>query len=108
MPKNTYASRLKQAQARREMIVKLWTAQLCLDAMTLVLNDPAVMGKDTFGATRIKKVGDAFSEKFAEIYPALTKDVEADYLRDKLDEALKKINGDGFPAWSDRYEGWQE
>lgn len=37
-------------------IVQRWTAQLCLDVMTLVLNDPEIMGKDVFGPQRLKKL----------------------------------------------------
>lgn len=109
MAKNDYARRMMQKRAINEEIIKNWTAQLCMDAMEAVLNDSAVMGKDTLGEKRLRRVMEAFNAKFAEYYPALTANVEADYLREKIDQRKRQI----FcsvppPSWAERYLYWPE
>ena len=106
MSKNAYAQKLKDKQQARDYIVKQWTAQLCLDIMTDVLNDPAVMGKDTMGAIRLERIGKAFNERFPIFFTALAKDPESDYMRAKIDEQQKRIFGDKALAWAERYEYW--
>lgn len=91
-----------------EHIVKLWTAQLCLDVITDVLNDSDVMGKDVLGAKRLQKVADAFNDRFSEFLKALTKDPEADYIRAKVDEQQKRIFGPDALPWGKRYAYWTE
>ena len=54
--KNAYAAELQRKKALGYEIVSSWTAQLALDTIAMVLNDPEVMGSDTFGATRLRRV----------------------------------------------------
>lgn len=112
MAKNEYARKLRERkEAERALaaeIVKAWTAQLCLDVMTIVLNDPEVMGKDVFGTQRLKKVEQAFNEEFPKWVVGLTEDVKASYTREKMDERLVKIWGDEFQRWPQRYELWND
>lgn len=65
------------------------------DIYQCILNDPAVMGKDTFGKDRMLKVHQA-AEAASEYYsPALrASENESDVYRSKLDAKLKKIWGD--------------
>lgn len=76
--------------------------------MTLVLNDPAVMGKDCFGAERLHKVGVAFNEEYRKWIVGLSTDVKASYVREKMDERLVKIWGEEFEKWTDRYFCWDD
>lgn len=108
MPKNAYAKTLTQNGKAREHIVKLWTAQLCLDVMADVLNDPAVMGRDALGAKRLQRVADAFNRQFPEFLRALSKDPEADYIRAKVDEQQRRIFGPEAIPWAERYTYWTE
>jgi len=106
--KNAYLEkRDRQRQAASE-IIQRWTAQLCLDVMTIVLNDPAVMGKDCFGPQRLQKIGAAFSAEYAKFIVGLSPDVAASYARAKMDERLIRIWGPEFESWSERYYLWED
>ena len=106
--KNAYAQKIKTKREIKEFILKQWICQVCLDAMSLALNDPEVMGKDTFGKERLTRLGEGFNKYFDQIYPALTKNEKASYLRTKVDQRLRQILGDDFLTWDKRYEGWKE
>jgi predicted secreted acid phosphatase len=84
--------------------VRLGRQQL-LDMMCLVLNDPEVMGKDTFGKKRLYKIILATGDRIDEYNDAWQKTDEADYKRAKLDEALAKIFGPELhESFEKRYE----
>jgi len=98
-----------QERIRQERkIVTMWVTQLSLDVMTGILNDSEVMGKDTFGAERLNRIGKAFNERFWECFKALSSDDEADYIREKIDQQQKQIFGDSYVKWSERYEYFAE
>lgn len=70
------------------------------------LNDPAVMGKDVFGYDRLMKVVKAWGEKYDQYFTAMTRDPEADYVRVKMDEAMKRIceKHGQFVPFEERYD----
>lgn len=108
MRKNQYA---KELQARKQMetaLVQTWTAQLCLDIMTLVLNDPDIMGKDRFGRVRLRRVGAGFNRKFREACDALTMQDNASHIRAQIDHQLEKIAKSDFIPWAERYDLWND
>lgn len=70
------------------------TAQQMFDMMCLALHDPAVMGKDTFGADRLKKVHDAMYEYEGKFREAWMHTEESDYYQEKLDALLREIFGE--------------
>lgn len=107
MGKNAYAARLQAQRDAREYIIKLWMGQMMFDAFSITLSDPEIMGKDTFGEKRLKKIGAAMNQRLEEIMPALTGGPEADYIRAKVDQRLQQIFSDALP-WTERYEGWEE
>ena len=79
--------------------------QQIIDMMSLVLNDPDIMGKDTFGKDRLLKVVNGIGEYIDTYQKAWEKDDETDYYRAKLDEALGKIYGVGMhDTFLKRYE----
>lgn len=112
MAKNEYARKLKEQREQERQaaneIVQRWTAQLCLDVMTIVLNDPEVMGKDVFGPQRLHKIGEAFNREYREWIIGLSPDVKASYVREKMDERLKRIWGEEFEGWEHRYYCWDD
>lgn len=79
--------------------------QKCWDLLQIVLHDPKVMGKDTFGKERIKKVFVAMKQKEKELgrawSPILYKD--ADVCQRDLDALLKEIWGDELCPFYERY-----
>lgn len=79
--------------------------QQILDMMTLVLRDPDIMGKDTFGKDRLLKVIEGIKDYIDTYYLAWQKDDETDYYRAKLDEALAQAYGEKLhDSFLERYE----
>ena len=70
--------------------------QQIIDMLSLVLRDPEIMGKDTFGKDRLVKVVNGISAKIGVYQKAWGKDDETDYYRDKLDAALAEAYGEGM------------
>lgn len=79
--------------------------QQILDMVSLVLRDQNIMGKDTFGKDRLLKVIQGVGEYIDTYQKAWEKDVETDYYRAKLDEALAQAYGEGLhDTFLKRYE----
>ena len=79
--------------------------QQILDMMSLVLRDPEIMGKDTFGKDRLMKVVKGIGEYIDLYQPAWEKSDETDYYRAKLDAALAEAYGDELhDSFLKRYE----
>lgn len=79
------------------------TAQQMFDMMCLALHDPAVMGKDVFGPSRLEKVHDAMYEYEKMFHDAWVFTEESDYLQEKLDAALREIFGKNIAPFQERY-----
>ena len=79
--------------------------QQILDLVSLVLRDPEIMGKDTFGKDRLLKVVKGVGEYIGLYQKAWEKDDETDYYRAKLDAALAEAYGEGLhDSFLKRYE----
>ena len=78
------------------------TTQQFFDYMCIVLNDPAIMGKDVFGAKRLKKISEAMRKLDKEYSEAWVGSQDSDYYQEKLDGALKRIFGEIQP-FGERY-----
>lgn len=79
--------------------------QQILDMVSLVLRDPDIMGKDTFGKDRLVKVIQGVGEYIDTYQKAWEKDDETDYYRAKLDEALAQAYGESLhDSFLKRYE----
>ena len=68
--------------------------QQIMDMLSLVLRDPDIMGKDTFGKERLLKVVKGIGEYIDKYQPAWEKADETDYYRAKLDDALAQAYGE--------------
>lgn len=79
------------------------TAQKMFDLLCLVLNDPETMDKDTFGASRLKKIHNALAEKEEQFWQAWCGTNESDYYQEKLDSELRRIFGNDAPKFAERY-----
>lgn len=79
--------------------------QFMTDTLILTLNNPDVMGKDVFGHKRLKKVLEAWGRCYDVYFDALTNRPEADYVRQRMDDAMKKICGKSgdFVPFEKRY-----
>lgn len=80
--------------------------QFMADTLMFTRNDPEIMGKDTFGYERLKRVAEGWSRCIDQFYPALTGSPDADYLQMKLDEEIRRImRGSGdFEPFEQRYD----
>lgn len=104
--KNTFLA--KQEAIQRQCFNDGWalgTQQMC-DYISLALRDPEIMGKDTFGGTRILKVLRRVNEIMQYFRPAFLQVDEADYYQERLDKALREAyrgNGEKFYPFRERY-----
>ena len=105
MAKNDLLAR-QRARDRAMLDVGLQCGrQQILDMMSVVLNDPEVMSKDTFGKDRLLRVVKAIGDCIDKYQPAWEKSDESDYYQNKLDDALAKIYGEEmFDSFHKRYE----
>lgn len=105
MVKNAYLARQKVAhQAYFEAGLQSGRQQI-IDMVSLVLRDPDIMGKDTFGKDRLLKVVKGIGEYIDVYQKAWERDDETDYYRDKLDAALAEAYGEGMKdTFLKRYE----
>lgn len=79
--------------------------QQIIDMVSLVLRDPDIMGKDTFGKDRLMKVVIGIKEYIDTYQKAWEKDDETDYYRAKLDDALAQAYGEELhDSFLKRYE----
>ena len=76
------------------------------DMFIFALNDPEIMGKDVFGSARLAKVLAGVGKYYDLFFDALTNSAEADYMREKTDEKMKRIVGDNgeFIPFDKRYD----
>jgi hypothetical protein len=103
--KNDYLARQKAMQRTFFEAGLQSGRQQIIDMMSLVLNDPDIMGKNTFGKDRLLKVVNGIGEYIDTYQKAWEKDDETDYYRAKMDEALGKIYGEGMhDTFLKRYE----
>ena len=79
--------------------------QKCWDLLQLVLHDPKVMGKDTFGKKRIKKIYWAMKDLEKELGTAwlTSKYNDADVRQRDLDALLGEIWGEELCPFHERY-----
>ena len=79
--------------------------QQIIDMLSVVLNNPKVMGKDTLGKRRLPVVINAIGEAIDSFQKAWERDNETDYYRAKLDELLTRAYGvDMVDTFDKRYE----
>ena len=79
--------------------------QQIIDMVSLVLRDPDIMGKDTFGKDRLIKVVVGIKEYIGTYQMAWEKADETDYYRYKLDEALEQAYGEALhDSFLERYQ----
>lgn len=107
-PNNAFLAKQAEKQKQRDLIVMMWSHQMCYDALTLVLNDKEVMGKDVFGKNRLNKLCKALNEKIKEIMPGVSSQINSSHVRAQVDRELQKICGDEFEPWEMRYEYWDD
>lgn len=96
MGKNDYLARQRALQ-RGYFDAGLQSGrQQIMDMVSLVLRDPDIMGKDTFGKDRLIKVVKGIGDYIDKYQKAWEKSDETDYYQKKLDDALAEAYGEGL------------
>ena len=96
MGKNDYLARQRALQRGYFEAGLQSGRQQIIDMVSLVLRDPDIMGKDTFGKDRLLKVVKGIGEYIDKYQPAWEKSDETDYYQTKLDDALAEAYGEGL------------
>ena len=98
-----YQKRLQAAFQSGLEIGEQLTTQKMWDYIQIVLRNPKVMGKDTFGPKRLERVFKGLKEAKDEYHIAFTSGKEADYYQEKMDSQLREIWKDKTLSFYDRY-----
>jgi hypothetical protein len=86
-------------------VARTWAHQIDFDALALVLGDPEVMDKDTFGEKRMEKIYAKLNEVIPYLERGLSKEEDASYVRAQADRELKKRRPTTFVPWVERFPG---
>lgn len=103
MAKNDYLARQRAAQQTYLDIGEEMGVQKAWDYIQIALRDPEVMGKNTLGIGKIKKLYAKLSEVADHYKTAFSDDKEADYYQEELDGVLREIWGDDLVPFFERY-----
>ena len=104
MAKNGYLEKQKAMQRAFLDAGLQCGRQQIIDMVSLVLRDPDIMGKDTFGKDRLIKVIKGIGEYIDTYEKAWQRDDETDYYRAKLDDALAQAYGEALhDSFLERY-----
>lgn len=105
MAKNGFLERQKvERKAHFDAGLQMGRQQI-LDMVSIVLNDPDIMGKDTFGKERLLRVIKGIGDYIDVFQKAWERDDETDYYRSKMDELMARIYGDDMhDSFNKRYE----
>jgi hypothetical protein len=105
MAKNDFLARQKATQQAFFDAGLRCGRQQIIDMVSLVLRDPEIMGKDTFGRDRLLKVVNGIGDYIDTYQKAWLKDDEADYYQVKMDDALSEAYGEKLhDTFHERYE----
>lgn len=77
--------------------------QQAADAFAIALHDSSLMGKNAFGAARIKAVTDRANQIIDEFFDAWRPGPEQDYMQEKFDRVLRDIFKEETIPFAERY-----
>lgn len=103
MKRNSYLDRLRQRRELELNIAETWAIQSAMDCAVDIMNSMFGIGRD-----RLAEFNAEFQKNYPDYRRALTRDPEADYFREKIDQRQKEIYKEKALPWEDRYDGWKE
>ncbi len=103
MPKpNAYLLKMQIKKELEMQKARLFTIQQCKDMLLIAAHD--AFG---FGPARLKRLSDAYDAAFMDYANLTLTDAETDkelwYMKGKIDEELRRICGEHFVPWEERY-----
>lgn len=108
MAKGNYQQRLKEERQGFLDVGIDFGTQRTADYLSIVLNDPEIMGKSALGASRLHKVFDAVHELEKTFNAAFYANPEQDYWQEMLDRRLSEIFGTETVPFRKRYPWLKE
>ena len=100
-----FAQRQRERDLAYNRVVAQWASQLMLDAVTITLNDPEVMGKGVFGKKRLaERVLPAIIRRANQIHVGLERSDEAEYTRSRTGGRIRESLGEYAASWYERYQ----
>ncbi len=108
MAKGNYQQRLKEERQGFLDVGIDFGTQRTADYLSIVLNDPEIMGKSAMGASRLRKVFDAVHELEKTFNAAFYANPEQDYWQEMLDRRLSEIFGAETVPFRERYPWLKE
>ena len=108
MAKGNYQQRLKEERQGFLDVGIDFGTQRTADYLSIVLNDPEIMGKSAMGASRLRKVFDAVHELEKTFNAAFYANPEQDYWQEMLDRRLSEIFGTETAPFRKRYPWLKE
>lgn len=103
MGNNAYLKKQQEMKQHYLDVGERFGMQKMWDFVQIVLNNPKVMDRDTFGEKRLEKIYEGLKETAAEYHIAFTDDKEADCCQEKLDGKLREIWKDKTLPFYERY-----
>lgn len=103
MAKNDYLARQRAMQQEFLNVGEQFGIQKMWDYFQIVLRDPKIMGKDTFGPERLARIYEGMKAMTDEYHTAFIDHKEADYYQEKLDANLREIWGEKTVPFYERY-----
>lgn len=103
MGKNGYLEKQRAMHQGFLDVGEQFGTQKMWDYMQIVLRNPKIMKKDTFGPKRLAIIYEGLKEVAKEYHTAFTADKEADYYQEKLDAQLREIWRDKTVPFYERY-----
>lgn len=103
MSKNDFLQRQRTVNQKWLDIGEEMGMQKMWDYVQLALRDPEVMGKNTIGKERMRKLFARLTVLANEYHTAFTADPEADYCQEQLDRQLREVWGDELQTFYERY-----
>ena len=99
---SAFLQRMEAKHQKNMRLQRLFTIQQCEDMMLITL------GQDFgFGPKRAMEALEAFRETFRSFAQLCVEDADGDqeiaYTKESIDRELRRIMGDGFRPWEERY-----
>ena len=109
--KNAYLKKMQAKHDRRVLNVgttmSQWSSQIALDALIETLGYGDCMKNDTWGEQRIVAFAKEWLVNVDKIWGGLTRQPDADAIRETTDRLLKKKIPSVYGPWDERYLGWK-
>ena len=103
MAKNDFLDKQRQRDRKFFDTGMMFGLQLANDFYQITLHDKAVMNSRVLGRDMIERIAAHTSKLDDHFSDAFSDHVEADYLQEEMDGALRDIFGDDLVPFADRY-----